>query len=72
MRRMLGPIAVPKEIYFAAKLPKTRSGKIMRRILKAVATDTKIGDLTTLEDETSVQEVIKGYQELKEAKEKSV
>ena len=40
----------------------------MRRILKAVATDTKIGDLTTIEDETSVQEVIKGYKEFKKAK----
>ncbi len=41
----------------------------MRRILKAVANDTSIGDLTTLEDETSVEEVIKSYQELKQARE---
>jgi acetyl-CoA synthetase len=64
MKRMLGPIAMPGEIYYTRKLPKTRSGKIMRRILKAVATGTTIGDLTTLEDETSVQEVIKSYQDL--------
>ena len=71
MRSMLGPIAVPGEVYFATKLPKTRSGKIMRRILKAVANDATIGDLTTLEDETSVQEVLNVYHELKAAKEKS-
>jgi len=72
MRKMLGPIAVPEDIYFVAKLPKTRSGKIMRRILKAVAADATIGDLTTLEDETSIEEVLKSYQELKKAKEEAV
>ena len=51
-----------------AKLPKTRSGKIMRRVLKAVATDTSIGDLTTLEDESSVEEVVRSYQELNKIK----
>ena len=71
MRKMLGPIAVPDEVYFVTKLPKTRSGKIMRRILKAVATDATIGDLTTLEDETSVEEALKSYQELKKAKEEA-
>ncbi|HEX75076.1 MAG TPA: acetate--CoA ligase [Dehalococcoidia bacterium] len=65
IRRTLGPIATPDEIYFVAKLPKTRSGKIMRRILKAVASGSNIGDLTTLEDEASVDEVRKAYEELK-------
>jgi acetyl-CoA synthetase len=69
IRNGLGAIAVPKDIYFVAKLPKTRSGKIMRRILKAVATDVPVGDLTTLEDETSLEEVLHSYQELKKAKE---
>ena len=68
MKKMVGAIAVPKEIYFVAQLPKTRSGKIMRRVLKAVANNTSVGDLTTLEDEASVEEVIKSYQELKKAK----
>jgi acetyl-CoA synthetase len=68
MRRVIGPIAVPDEVYFVAKLPKTRSGKVMRRVLKAVANNTSIGDLTTLEDESSVEEIIKAYQELKEGK----
>jgi acetyl-CoA synthetase len=68
MRSVVGPIAVPDEVYFVAKLPKTRSGKVMRRVLKAVANNTSIGDLTTLEDESSVEEIIKAYQELKEGK----
>ncbi|GAI91303.1 unnamed protein product, partial [marine sediment metagenome] len=59
----------PDEIYFVSKLPKTRSGKIMRRVLKAVANDATIGDLTTLEDEASVEEIVSAYQELKKAKE---
>ncbi|MFC2048015.1 acetate--CoA ligase [Chloroflexota bacterium] len=67
MGKMVGPIAKPDEVYFTSKLPKTRSGKIMRRILKAVATGASIGDLTTLEDEASVEEVVKAYQELKKA-----
>ncbi|RLF97997.1 MAG: acetyl-coenzyme A synthetase, partial [Thaumarchaeota archaeon] len=65
MRKVVGPIVVPDEIYFVAKLPKTRSGKVLRRVLKAVANNTSIGDLTTLEDESSVEEIVKAYQELK-------
>ena len=55
VRKMIGPVATPEDIYFVSKLPKTRSGKIMRRILKAVATSASIGDLTTLADESSVE-----------------
>ncbi|MBM4351866.1 MAG: acetate--CoA ligase [Deltaproteobacteria bacterium] len=65
IRKSIGPVASPDQIYFVSKLPKTRSGKIMRRILKAVATSASIGDLTTLEDESSVEEVKKVYEELK-------
>jgi acetyl-CoA synthetase len=64
IRKTLGPVATPDEIYFVTKLPKTRSGKIMRRVLKAVASGTMIGDLTTLEDGTSVDEVKKAFEEL--------
>ncbi|MBA7698442.1 Acetyl-coenzyme A synthetase [subsurface metagenome] len=71
MRNVVGSIATPDEVYFVAKLPKTRSGKVMRRILKAVATDADIGDLTTLEDETSVEEIVRTYHELKKAKKKT-
>ncbi|MBI4295883.1 MAG: AMP-binding protein, partial [Chloroflexi bacterium] len=69
MREVIGPIATPDEIYMVSKLPKTRSGKVMRRVLKAVANDVaNIGDLTTLEDESSVEEVVRSYQEMKKAK----
>jgi acetyl-CoA synthetase len=46
----VGPIAKPEEITFVDKLPKTRSGKIMRRVLKARAQGLSEGDLTTLEE----------------------
>jgi acetyl-CoA synthetase len=68
MRTMVGPIATPDEVYFTTKLPKTRSGKIMRRVLKAVATGASVGDLTTLEDEASVDEVVRSYRALKKDK----
>ena len=65
MRKMIGPIAVPEEIHFAKELPKTRSGKVMRRVLKAVANDKSIGDLTTLEDKSSVGEITRAYKKFK-------
>jgi acetyl-CoA synthetase len=66
MRKTIGPIAVPDEIHFATELPKTRSGKVMRRVLKAVANETSIGDLTTLEDKSSVEEIVRAYKKFKE------
>ncbi|MGQ9545753.1 MAG: acetate--CoA ligase [Dehalococcoidia bacterium] len=65
IRKEVGPIAAPDEVYFVSKLPKTRSGKVMRRVLKAVANNASIGDITTVEDESSVEEIVKAYQELK-------
>ncbi len=65
VRSKLGPIAVIDEVYFVNRLPKTRSGKIMRRLLKAIVNDTGIGDVTTLEDEAAVDEVKNAYEELK-------
>jgi acetyl-CoA synthetase len=50
VRQELGPIATPSAIRFTAKLPKTRSGKIMRRLLKAQETGQDLGDVTTLEE----------------------
>ncbi len=50
VRHEVGPIAVPQQIEFVDKLPKTRSGKIMRRVLKARAQGLPEGDLSTLED----------------------
>ncbi len=65
IRSLIGPFATPQEIYFVAKLPKTRSGKIMRRILKAIVQDKPIGDITTLEDEASVEEIKTAYEEFR-------
>ena len=55
----IGPIATPKKIYFVKKLPKTRSGKIMRRLLKSIANGENIGDISTLDDESAVTEIQK-------------
>ena len=65
LRNTIGPIAAPDEIYFVESLPKTRSGKIIRRVLKAVASGQSLGDLTTLEDEASIEEVKRAYESLK-------
>jgi acetyl-CoA synthetase len=65
LRKTVGPVATPDEIYFVSKLPKTRSGKIMRRVLKALASGLPIGDITTLEDEASVEEAKQAYEEFK-------
>jgi len=65
IRQVVGPVATPDRVFFVSKLPKTRSAKIMRRVLRAVASDVPIGDLTTLEDEASVDEVKRAYEELK-------
>ncbi len=65
LRNTVGPIATPDEIYFVESMPKTRSGKIMRRVLKAVASGQSLGDLTTLDNETSIEEVKRAYESLK-------
>lgn len=65
LRKTVGPIATPEETYFVSKLPKTRSGKIMRRVLRALVSDMPIGDVTTLEDEASVEEAKQAYEEFK-------
>lgn len=67
IRNDIGAIAAPKQIYFVSKLPKTRSGKIMRRLLKAIANDEKIGDVSTLEDGAAVTEVKTAFDEIKKS-----
>ncbi len=59
----IGPIARPEVILFAAELPKTRSGKIMRRLLGDIAAGRAIGDTTTLADPAVVQSLKTGYEE---------
>ncbi len=65
VRNNMGPIAVPSQIYFVEKVPKTRSAKIMRRLIRDVVEERPLGDVTTLEDETSVEEARRAYNELK-------
>ena len=65
IRNTIGPIATPDEIHFVARLPKTRSGKIMRRLLKSISANSDIiGDVSTLEDEASVEEIKQAYHDL--------
>ncbi len=56
IRDSVGPIATPQRIYFLSCLPKTRSGKIMRRLLRAMAQGEQTGDTSTLEDGAAVRE----------------
>jgi acetyl-CoA synthetase len=65
IRRELGPVAVIGELNFVGMLPKTRSGKLMRRVLKAVILDRDPGDITTIEDEGSVDETRHAWLEMK-------
>ncbi len=67
IRSDIGAIATPKQIYFVSKLPKTRSGKIMRRLLKAIGNNEQIGDVSTLEDGTAVIEVKQVFDELQKS-----
>ncbi len=62
VRSIIGPIATPDIIQFTESLPKTRSGKIMRRILRKIAAneESSIGDTSTLADPSVVTDLIKG------------
>jgi acetyl-CoA synthetase len=64
VRREIGPIAIPDLIQFAPGLPKTRSGKIMRRILRKIAEDEPgaLGDTSTLADPAVVEELVENRQ----------
>jgi len=64
VRKNFSPIGEPSQVYFVNKLPKTRSGKIMRRVVRAVAEGKPLGDVATLEDEASVEEVRQAYESL--------
>ncbi|MBK9712714.1 MAG: acetate--CoA ligase [Kouleothrix sp.] len=65
VRQELGPVAVIGDVEFVNMLPKTRSGKIMRRVLKAVTLGKDPGDITTIEDEGSVEEARHAFESLK-------
>ncbi len=59
LRSQIGPIATPKKVYLVKDLPKTRSGKIMRRILRKLFTGEELGDLSTLANAESVKHIKK-------------
>ena len=65
IRHELGPVAVVGELNFVGMLPKTRSGKIMRRVLRAVTLDRDPGDITTIEDEGSVEEARQAWHQMR-------
>jgi acetyl-CoA synthetase len=65
VRHELGPVAVVGEVNFVSTLPKTRSGKIMRRVLKAVTLDVEPGDITTIEEEGSVEEARHAWHQMR-------
>jgi acetyl-CoA synthetase len=62
----LGPIAKPRQVIVVAELPKTRSGKIMRRLLRDIAEDREIGDVTTLADSAVMSRIKVGLNSGKE------
>ncbi|MEE9179866.1 MAG: acetate--CoA ligase [Vicinamibacteria bacterium] len=61
--KKIGAIARPDDVIFAADLPKTRSGKIMRRLLKDIAEGKSLGDTTTLADPAVVEKLKEKYEE---------
>jgi acetyl-CoA synthetase len=63
--KTLGPIAKPRQIMLVAELPKTRSGKIMRRLLRDVAEHRSLGDVTTLQDSTVMDLISDGMKSAK-------
>ena len=69
VRKEIGPIASPDQIQFAPGLPKTRSGKIMRRILRKIAEDEpgSLGDTSTLADPAVVDDLVQHRQNKKDA-----
>ena len=65
VRKELGPVAVIGDLNFVGMLPKTRSGKIMRRVLKAVVVGKDPGDISTIEDVGSVEEAYEAFRQMK-------
>ncbi len=65
VRQEIGPVFQPDVVQFADALPKTRSGKIMRRILKAIAAGNDIGNITTLSDPSVVDQLLETRNKIK-------
>jgi acetyl-CoA synthetase len=65
VRKVMGPIVVIRDIQFVHMLPKTRSGKIMRRVMKKLWMGEDLGDLSTIEDGASVEEIREAVEKMK-------
>jgi len=59
VRKTMGPIVIISEIHFVSKLPKTRSGKIMRRLIRSILMNKPLGDFSTIEDDSAIEELTK-------------
>lgn len=58
VRKVIGPFAAPRKIYIVTSVPKTRSGKIMRRLLRKIASgDDSLGDTSSLEDPNVLENI---------------
>jgi len=57
IREEIGPVATPKAVYFVKALPKTRSGKVIRRAIKNLAEGKEPGDLSTIEDPSTIDKI---------------
>jgi len=57
VRKTMGPIVIISDIHFVNKLPKTRSGKIMRRLIRSILMDKPLGDFSTIEDDSAIEEL---------------
>jgi acetyl-CoA synthetase len=67
IRRTIGSIASHDQIYFVSRLPKTRTGKVLRRVLKSIVNDEEeeIGDISTIQDDGSIEEIKQAHSCLK-------
>jgi acetyl-CoA synthetase len=65
VRQTMGPVVVLGNISFVDKVPKTRSGKIMRRLIKAIITNQPLGDYSTIEDRTAIDEIKKAVERMR-------
>ena len=63
VREKIGPVAVPSLLRFVRALPKTRSGKVLRRVLKALCEEKSLGDLSTIEDGATIDEIKSAIEE---------
>jgi acetyl-CoA synthetase len=61
VRLTIGAFITPRSVFYVGKLPKTRSGKIMRRVLKGIIEGKSLGDITTIEEEASLEEIKAHY-----------